>query len=281
MAFSGCSSLTHITIPNSVTQLSFGVFQCTGLISISIPNSVTSIDYFAFNGCTGLTSVTIPASVTFIRTLAFSHCRSLSSFIVDSNNANYKSIDGLLFNKAGNILEAFPGGITGIYTLPDFVTSIGQRAFSGCSLTSLTIPESVKYIGYMAFEHSSITTVTIPHSVTSIDEGAFYGCSGLTSVTYKGTSDPGASSLNVFYGCNKLYCLLVPTTYTSDTFCSHSVVKGNTCPAPTPMATHSPMATLTPTPTAKFTALLDYFQQKVKTTTIAVGQMLYHTFVLE
>ena len=72
-AFSGCSSLTSVTIPNSVTNIEWGTFQgCKSLTSVTIPNSVTSIGYGAFEGCESLTSVTIPNSVTWIGMLAFS-----------------------------------------------------------------------------------------------------------------------------------------------------------------------------------------------------------------
>ena len=59
-AFSGCSGLTSVTIPNSVTSIGYSAFSgCSGLTSVTIPNSVTSIGEYAFNGCSGLTSVTI------------------------------------------------------------------------------------------------------------------------------------------------------------------------------------------------------------------------------
>ena len=71
-AFSYCTGLTSITIPNSVTSIKNGAFSgCTGLTSITIPNSVTSIVEWAFSGCTGLTSITIPSSVTSIGEWAF------------------------------------------------------------------------------------------------------------------------------------------------------------------------------------------------------------------
>ena len=122
--------------------------------------------------------------------------------------------------------------ITPNYTIPDHVTSIGERAFSGCydltsitipnsvtsignyafydcwSLTSVTIPNSVTSIGYFAFAScNSLTRVTIPNSVTSIDWSAFSGCKSLTSVTIgKSVTSIGVSA---FYGCDSLtnvYC---------------------------------------------------------------------------
>ena len=74
-AFSRCTGLTSISIPNSVTSIGDGAFSgCAGLTSITIPNSVTSIGIYAFEGCTGLTSVTIPNSVTSIGDYAFRDC---------------------------------------------------------------------------------------------------------------------------------------------------------------------------------------------------------------
>ena len=149
-AFSGCSGLTSITIPNSVTSIGGSAFSsCSGLTSITIPNSVTSIGSWAFYGCSGLTSVTIPNSVTSIGWSAFYNCSSLTSI-----------------------------------NIPNSVTNIEQYTFYGCSsLTSIDIPNSVTSIGYYAFEScSGLTSLTIPSSVTSIGGNAFYNCSKLTAV---------------------------------------------------------------------------------------------------
>ena len=127
-AFSGCSGLTSIEIPNSVTAIGSSAFTgCSGLTSVTIPNSVTTIGMEAFYGCSGLTSVTIPNSVTTIEYHAFRDCSSLTSIII-----------------------------------PNSVTSIGVNAFYGCSgLTSVTIPNSVTSIGLHAFSDcSSLTSVT-------------------------------------------------------------------------------------------------------------------------
>ena len=233
-AFENCSSLISITIPNSVTSIGDRAFyDCTSLTSVTIGNSVTSIGYGAFENCSSLTSITIPNSVTSIENRAFSGCSSLTSINVDSNNPNYSSVDGVLFNKDKTTLVAYPGGKQGAYTIPNSVTSIGYGAFSGCSsLSSVTIPNSVTSIGEGAFSGcSSLSSVTIPNSVTSIGDYAFSGCSKLTSPVYNAhcfaympISYSGAYAIpegikqiagSAFSGCSSLSSVTIPNSVTS------------------------------------------------------------------
>jgi len=85
-AFSECSSLMSVTIPDSVTSIGDRAFwKCSNLTSITIPDSVTSIGSGAFFDCTGLASVTIPDSVTSIGDHAFTRCSDLSSVTIGKN----------------------------------------------------------------------------------------------------------------------------------------------------------------------------------------------------
>ena len=179
-SFFGCTSLTSVTIPNSVTNIGNKAFyNCKSLTSITIPNNVTSIGDETFYDCESLTNVIIGNSVISIGYNAFVNCKSLTSVTFGKN---LTSISFGAFQ--------FCTSLTSV-TIPNSVTSIGESAFYNCtSLTNIAIPNSVTIIDDSAFENcTSLTSViignsvTIPNSVTSIGYSAFYKCISLTSVT--------------------------------------------------------------------------------------------------
>ena len=226
-AFYGCSGLTSITIPNSVTSIGAGAFsECTYLTSITIPNSVTSIGDYAFSECTYLTSITIPNSVTSIGDHAFSECTYLTSITIPNS---VTSIGDYAFSDCTNLTSiTIPNSVTSIgdfafsecsyltsITIPNSVTSIEGGIFSGCTgLASITIPNSVTSIGYNAFYGcSGLTSITIPNSVTSIGYNAFAGCSGLTSITIPNSVT--SIEYDAFLGCFGLTSITIPNSVTS------------------------------------------------------------------
>ena len=266
----GSCSDTDVIIPlkspdgDIVTSLGELAFSgCTGLTSITIPDSVTNIDNTVFYECTGLTSITIPDSVVSIGTGAFATASGLESIIVGEGNTIYHSMNDCLIETSTNTLIA--GCKNSV--IPDYVTSIGIFAFYGCTgLTSITVPDSVTIIENNAFNgctglvdiavgennttyfaydgilylkannsilivpekitgdvriadgvttiewktferRTGLTSIMIPDSVTSIGNNAFEDCTGLTSVII----GKGLTSINnnVFEGCTALTSIIV------------------------------------------------------------------------
>ena len=150
-AFSNCSNLTAITLPESITDIGYGAFDgCSSLTSITLPESVTNIRYYTFRNCSSLTAINIPEGVTSIGEKAFNGCSSLTSI-----------------------------------TIPESVTSIGSSAFEGCTgelIVNCNISSS-------SFKNSKFSKVTIGAKVTSIGNYAFANCTSLKDVVFEDGSE--------------------------------------------------------------------------------------------
>ena len=197
-AFKGCSGLTSLTLPATITTIGKYAFEdCTGLTSLTLPAGITEIGRNAFSGCSGLTSLNLPAGITSISDNAFCGCSGLTSLNLPASITSIGS---------GAFIDC--SGLTSL-TLPAGITEIGGAAFFDCSgLTSLNLPAGITEIGYCAFcQCSGLTSLTLPAGVTSIGEEAFYGCSGLTSLTLPA----GITSIGeeAFCGCSGLTSIYV------------------------------------------------------------------------
>ena len=215
-AFYGCTGLTSVTIPDSVASVCpFAFSGCIGLTSIDIPDCVTVIREGSFSGCTGLTSVTIPDSVASIGDGAFNGCTGLTAFVVSQGHPHYCSENGVLFSKDKTALIKYPTGKSGAYTIPVGVTVIGDGAFSDCAgLTSVTIPAGVTAIGNRAFaDCTGLTSVSIPSGVTAIGDSAFAWCQNLSTVTIG--SGVTAIESGAFAYCYNLGSILIPASVTT------------------------------------------------------------------
>lgn len=207
--FAGCTSLTKIVIPNSITKLSWGTFQgCTGLNSVTIPNSIQTIERNAFMNCSSITDILIPESVTSLGTSAFQNCTSLESVVFD--------------NAVLEIQESTFAGCTKLKSVDlGRVTSIGKCAFQNCTqLEKLVIPNSVETLFSSFIGCSSLKEVIIGTGVKELKNtyydyyGVFQDCTKLTSVTFK-TNILTSLSSNTFKNCRSLKKIEIPASVTS------------------------------------------------------------------
>ena len=223
-AFSGCRSLTSLTLPSGVTSIGEYAFTgCSGLTSLTLPSCITTIDDCTFYGCSGLTSLTLPSSVTSsIGRWVFDGCYNLKecNYFIDSDLETYLAhthdwgyipVDEIKYYHNGQELTKLE--------IPSGVDKIGSYSFyKGVNLTSLTLPSSVTTIGYSAFRGcSGLTSLTLPSSVTSIGDSAFEGCSGLTSI-YVSWESPLPINASIFEYANTKKCILYVPKGTYDDY---------------------------------------------------------------
>lgn len=142
--------------------------------SIVIPDTVTKngetynvigVNQYAFANCTWVNAVSIGKYVSAIEPSAFRGCKNLTAITVDANNLQFADQDGVLFDKCGLYLYAYPAGrAAATYDIPDTCDTVGTQSFYGAeNLTSLTVPSSVKNIGAKAFAQcSALEGITLP-----------------------------------------------------------------------------------------------------------------------
>lgn len=211
-AFMGCTGLTSIEIPNSITKIEESTFQyCSDLTSIEIPNSITEIGEWAFYCCNNLRSVSIGNNVTIIGEKAFCLCDTLANIEIPNSVI---SIGKEAFSSCDDITNL---------TIPKSVTNIGSSAFAGCTGLESIVVESGNHI-YDSRDNcnaiiekntntliSGCKNTVIPNSVTRIGECAFAGCKELKYLIFP--SSVRTISDGAFNACNN--CKLVIMHYIS------------------------------------------------------------------
>lgn len=213
-AFWTCHSLKSVTIGNSVRNIGEGAFRdCSGLTSVIIPNSVTGIGNYAFDGCNSLTSVNLPNSLTTIGVQAFYGCIGLTSVTIP-NSVTF--IDNSAFILCYRLTSIKVESGNKIYDSRNNCNAIIETASNtliiGCKNT--IIPNTVNNIGEGAFAGcSGLTSIIIPNSVKSIENWAFQDCGGLTSV-----SIPNSVTIigrGTFQNCYNLTSVTIPNSVTT------------------------------------------------------------------
>ena len=215
--------VTNLVIPENITTIpQYAFYGCNGITSITLPSSLEAIGSYAFYRCSGFTSITLPSSLTSIGNSAFQYCSGLETLEYKGTTEQWLKMS-FGHNWITGYSHAFiinEEEVTNL-VIPENITTIPQYAFYGCNgITSITLPSSLEAIGSYAFYNCNgletldykgtieqwlsinfgvnwvsddshilivngeeLTNLVVPKEVTSIGYNAFYGCSGLASIT--------------------------------------------------------------------------------------------------
>lgn len=215
-AFSYCSSLTQVNLPETLTSIGENAFyNCSSLSQIELPSSLTNIAQSVFSSCSALESIVIPSSVTSIGSGAFSYCYGIKEINLPS--AYGDSFSNLFGYSMPSELKKITFGSTAVPSnyfsgwsnveeiVLENTTEIGSYAFNSCySLKSITLPSTLTTINDWAFSYcSSLSSVVLPSSLSVIRAYAFYNCPSLMSIVLP--SSLTSIDSEAFANCNKLY----------------------------------------------------------------------------
>lgn len=207
--FEDFKNLTTVKIPDTVTSIGSGVFKnCTKLSEIVLPNGITVISYNMFCGCKSIKNIELPDGIKTIGAYAFQDCSSLEQMVLPDD---ITAIGMLAFYKCTNLKNV---------NIPSGLTEISTSMFYNCkSLSSIIIPSNITVIDHMAFSGcSGLTSIVIPNSVISLgddySEEHFYGCTGLTEVTFEENCKITSFPKSMFWKCSSLTSMTIPSSVT-------------------------------------------------------------------
>lgn len=213
--FYRCSSLTTINIPSTVTQIDEYAFDCcTSLKTIKIPNSVTELGKYAFNSCSSLKNINLPEGITSIGEWCFASCENLEAielpaslqYIGDNVFYDCKKLDGIwvnpksqcftnddkgvLYNKDMTTLVVAPLSLSGVYTIPQSVTTIQANAFRrNANITGIILSDLITRIDAQTFAQcTALESITFPAGLTGIGPSAFSECTSLKTIYFTGSA---------------------------------------------------------------------------------------------
>jgi len=191
-AFNFATKLQRVTMSDNIKVIDrFAIINCSQLTEVQIGEQVDSIllDAFSYGR---LETISIPKNVKYIAPLIVRN-NPITSIKVHPENANYTSVDGVLFNKQENLLHSFPAAKATEYVIPETVDTVGGCAFANVAITSVTFPDNLVYIAQNAFINTKLSKLNFPASITAIEMNAFDLCIGITEVTCRATTPPRMS----------------------------------------------------------------------------------------
>jgi len=220
------STVSYNEVQYSVTAIGEAAFEnCGHLTSITLPNSLISIGKYAFKNCVELSSIILPNSLTSIGKSAFTWCFELTSITLPKS---LSSIGRAVFFDCRSLTNIEVDGDNQSFSSTDGILYDKSQTTLICypakKAGDFTMPNSVSTIEDCAFfSCTGLTSITLSNSLTSIKDQAFCDCTGLTSITLPNTLS--TIGYYAFQGCTGLSSITLPNSLTS---LGQSVFKGCT-----------------------------------------------------
>lgn len=243
-AFCGCENLKEIILPDSLKFIgSYAFDSCHNLEDVKLPRNLKKIEVGAFAGCWKLTDIIIPDSVEKIGESAF-WCSGIKELYIpanvnmyngpfggdvriDESNAKYKSIDGIVYNKSGELLISFPAKRQGVYTTPKSTRVIEHGSMSYSQIRVLFLNDGLEKICHQSFINSHIKEIHIPSSVSIIENAVFFNCNKLSDIYMELSPEQTGIDKGIFAGFSeKNSCVLHVPCYLYEEYVSNPIFDG-------------------------------------------------------
>ena len=233
-SFQQCSNIKTLNLPSSITKIGAYSFDKIGIKTLFLPPSLCSYGFRCFRGCSNLESIefapginiqslngnvfelcsslnnfTVPSSVTYFAASAFAGCSKVINGFVDQGNANYYSLDGVVFSKDNLTIVYYPSGRTENYTIPFNITKINSTCFYCTKAKCVVLPDSLETIDGYGFGHSSISIINIPKSLKELGD-----CCFINTKIERIELPEGFQKINnqCFFDCSKLLEVVLPSS---------------------------------------------------------------------
>lgn len=208
--FKGCTNLQSVTIPDTVQSIGQYAFAETALTELTLRSPTITFDKYAFQkaqslekivfaegvetigaklsnyafeDCVNLKEVQLSSTVTSVSSYFWSSMDSLSAIKVAEDNAEFRAVDGILYDKGNSSIVLVPKCVKGVVNVAEGTTTISERAFAYCQeITQINLPDTVTSVGQYAFLATNITSMSFPDSVKTIGDNVFSKCTNLNLV---------------------------------------------------------------------------------------------------
>ena len=212
-AFEKCELLTTIDLPNNLKSVCTMAFSLNNNVEeVNFPDNVMFIDDYAFVNAKNIKKITLPKKINHINEKSLIGCGSLETILVDKDNKNYESEEGVLYSKGQNKLINYPiSKKQERFKVKETVEEISSYAFSNNKyLKEIKLSKNLKKIGQFSFESSKkLKVINFNKKLKEINTCAFFDCKNLQTINFSKNHQCELIQRGAFSKCEKLQYFIV------------------------------------------------------------------------